>query len=219
MAQVPASFFEQNYVWQTFFELHNSYVEIVLTYNRLLPSGESIKFDEDPEGILDLSIDADDHLVMDGFLALIPEGKLLSCSMRSVKHTLLVWEQSYRKHVFAEYDKQKVLAEFEGRLWNPDSSADFLFVGGGRDAHSISAIEHWAKVLEGGVVHRSDTDWLSRLEQILGIYKRIIYTQTTEIYMLARNEEDIIRQVRADLSEIASRYGFILPPESIENFN
>ena len=209
----PASYFAQNRVWQVYFDVTDSLAEVTLTYRRLLADGTSVKFDEDSHGVLDLSTNADDHIVLDGFLSFIPDGELLSCAMRDVKHVLLIWEREDYQHIFAQYDKQIVRTAFEGRLWNPDSSADFLFVGGNKDGHTTPTIKHWAKVMQEQTLRQSGADRKATIDQVLGLYSLVAYTQTAEIHILTSNGHDQAEKMKATLGAVASRYGMALPPE------
>jgi len=214
VTMASAAFFEQNHIWQVYFDTIGSLTEVTLTYHRLLPDGATVKFDEDPHGVLDLSSGEDDHLVMDGFLSLIPDGELISCAIRSVKHVLGVWERAEYKHIFAEYDKQIVRTTFEGRLWNPDSSADFVFVGGDRDAHTTATIRRWIGVMQQELLQQKPEDPIPTLEKVLSFYNAVIYTQTTEIHILTSGERgQSSSRMKAALELVASRYGMALPPD------
>jgi hypothetical protein len=211
------AFFEQNYVWQVDFDTQDTVAEVILSYQRALPDGKSVKFDEDSNTILDLAADADDHLVMDGFLALIPPGELLSCAMRVSRRALLIWEYMDYQHIFAEYDKQVVERAFDTNgLFNTDGSIDALFIGGDRVAHESATILSWVRSLSRDVISRYETEGRAVWAPALDVYTAIIYTQTTEIHMLTRNEHKRLRDARSALNKVAARYGLVLPPTSFK---
>lgn len=208
-------FFARNYVWQVYFEVHGPVAEITLSYRRALPDGTGVKFDEDPDTVLNRVTDQDDQLVMDGFLALIPEGELLSCAMRVVKRILLIWEYQDYQHIFAEYDKHVVKRAFDANgLFNTDSSIDVLFIGGDRAAHETTTIISWAKTIQRDILQRYEVEGGAAWNPVLEIYKSVIYTQTTEIHMLTHNKRDPLERARMVLKQVAARYQLVLPPET-----
>ena len=214
MAQAPDSFYEQNYVWQVYFETGTTYAEVILTHNRLLPDDNFIKFDEDESSILATAIGEDDRFMLEAFLTLLPDVQLLSCAMRDTRRTWLVWEQDYYKHIFAEYDKQMVAAAFDGRLWNPDSSADFVFAGGEERAHAAEVVERWTAIMTKNILPQPRAVWGQTLEQVFRIYKCVIFTQTTDIHLLMPPNIDMMTEIRDDLEAVANSYGLVLPPET-----
>src|SRR5262245_61729273 len=135
------------YLWNVDFATSGGLFEVILTYLRLLPDGRTVKFDEDTDGRLDLAADEDDRLVMDGLLALIPDRAPVSCALRELRRVALVWEVEDYRPVLADWDKETVRTTLKGRLWNADSSADFVFAGGETSDHTGVAIRRWAKTL------------------------------------------------------------------------
>lgn len=202
-----------SYTWQVYSDQVGPFWEITLTYNRQRPDGTYVKFDEDPNGVLDLATGADKRLVMEGFLTLIFNGELLSCSLRAIKHKLPIWTRPYHQHVFAGYDKQKIANEFASRLWNPDSSVDFLLVGGEQTAHTTLVIQYWTKILMSGLFKSSGKKKLETLAQALNVYREIFYTQTTEIHLWTQGEESEIIEMRNRLAQTAAQFGLVLPAE------
>ncbi|HEY0607061.1 MAG TPA: hypothetical protein VGD58_29350 [Herpetosiphonaceae bacterium] len=212
------AFFERNYVWQVYFEEIGPLAEITLSFRRARADGSGVEFDEDPqiitERVLDVINGEDDQLVMDGFLALIPDGQLLSCSLRVLRHRLLILEFEDYDHSFAGYDKQVVKNTFEGRLFNTDgSNADLLFIGGERTAHETATIKHWSKVIESRALRASADTIAAAWEPVLNVYEAVIYTLSTEIHMVTRNNHAPISRIQPALADVAARYGFVLPPQ------
>ena len=212
MQQIPASFYEQNYVWQVYFDTSTSFTQIILTYNRLLSEDRFIQFDEDQNSILVTEQAEDEQFLLDAFFTLIPENERLSCAMNATKHVFL-WEKAYHQYIFAGYNREKVLSEFKGRLWNPDSSPDYLFVGGDESSHTGEAIEQWTRVMSAEVLPQTHQAWEQILGEILTLYERIIYTRSTQIHMLMFADAEQIAAIRARLSTVAAQYGLVLPPE------
>jgi hypothetical protein len=210
-------FFARHFVWQVYFEDHGALAWITISYRRAVSNHMDVKFDEDAEiinaGLLGFAAEDNDLMVMDGFLALIPDGALLSCAMRTRKRVLLLWERSAYDYVFAGQDKQVVRATFDGRLYNSDgTNGDVLFIGGVAAAHTEDSIQHWVKVIERDVMFQVDTERLMAWASLLDVYQAIVYTLSTEIHMIARNKPETIPQARAALGVVATRYGFVLPP-------
>lgn len=201
-----------DYTWQLHFDIIRSVCEVTLTYNRLLPDGTTVKFDEDPHGILDLSLDEDDHLVMDGVIALLPSHQLISCTLRDVRRVFGVWQQTEYKHINAGYDTDIVRTAFEARLWNPDSSVDFILIGGDAEAHTTTAILHVVKLLNEQVLGHEGDARIHAIEHILEYYSVIVYTQTTEVHVVSSMEgEQTLAQIKGALAMVASRYEMIIP--------
>ncbi|MCG8352468.1 MAG: hypothetical protein MI924_32280 [Chloroflexales bacterium] len=213
-----SDFFTRHFVWQVYFEDHGALAWITISYRRALSNQMGVKFDEDAEIIntrlLGFAAEDEDRMVMDGVLALIPDGALLSCALWRLQNVLLLWERSAYDHVFAGQDKQVVRAAFDGRLFNTEGSiGDVLFIGGAAEAHTKDSIEHWAQVIERDVMSRFDTERLVAWKSLLDVYQAVMYTLSTEIHMIARNEPETIPRARAALGSVAARYGFVLPPE------
>jgi hypothetical protein len=213
-----SDFFARQFVWQVSFEDHGALAWITITHERALSDQMSVKFDEDTElvnaGILGFAAENGGRMVMDGFLALIPDGALLSCALRTRKRMFLLWDRSAYDHVFAGQDKQAVRAAFDGRLFNTDgTNGDALFIGGASDAHTEERIQHWTQVIEHEVTPQFSSYWTTVWKPLLAVYHAVMYTLSTELHMIARNEPATIPQARAALGEVAARYGFVLPPE------
>lgn len=211
-------YFEQHYVWQVYFEVVGPLSEITLSFRRSRSDGSGVKFDEDPaiidRGILDLINGEDDDLVMDGFLACLPGGKLLSCALRVLRRNLLFFESEAYEHVFAHYDKNVVKQAFERRLFNTDgTNGDLLFIGGDHAAHATPTILRWCKVIESDAMHHSGVALIAVWEPVLQVYEAVAYTLDTEIHLFTRNDDDLIKRIKQALTEVATRYGFVLPPQ------
>lgn len=210
------SFFEQNYVWQVYFEEYGDLATITLSYRRDRGNGLSIQFDDDPSCILNLAADEDDRLIMDGFLALIPDAQLLSCAMLVRKPRYLIWGVEDYKHIFAAYNKHVVRSTFNGHLFNTDGTgSEMVFIGGDRVAHTTSLIKEYATKIEQHVLRTYGAEHIAAWVPILNTYTSVIYTLSTEVHMVMRNQSDLMRRARQGLNKVASRYGVILPPEHI----
>lgn len=210
-------FFRRNYVWAVYFEDHGPIAEVTLTYDRALPDGDTIKFDEDPDRFLDIANDADERVVMDGFLALIPNGELLSCSMRDTRHLLLIfWGYQTYKHFFVGYDKQVLKQQFDRRLFNTDGGdPDIVFAGGERAAHTPEQITRWAKVIKRDIVGSRQATPMTAWQPLLDVYRAILYTDSTEIHLVTRNTGRELERARAALAKVARGYRMVLPPEPL----
>ncbi len=204
-------------VWAVYLDRLGAVLTITLTYHRLLPDGRSVKFDEDPAGPLDLAADQDDRLMEEGFVALIPPGKLMSCAMRTRARKLLFWDRQEIQHTAAGYELAVVRELFAGRLYNADgASPDALFVGGGPADHTTPAIVAAASALAqllGQQSRASEADWL----RVLGSYQAVLYTESTEVQMVTRADRAIVATSLSALASVSRRYGFELPP-SVQRF-
>lgn len=212
------SFFERNYVWQVYFEALGEQAHITLTQRRAYADGSGRKFDEDPQIIdgrtLDLLHDEDDRFIMDGFLALIPDNRLLSCAIQVLRRRLLIWEFEDYDYIFAGFDKHIIQRAFDGRLFNTDgTNGDILFIGGERTAHETATIKEWSKAIEHDIFRKVGNVPGAAWEPVLDVYEAVSYTLSTEIHLRMRHDHDRIEESRMALARVATRYGFVLPPE------
>lgn len=198
-------------VWQVYFATHGPLLEVTLSYRRHLPDGSGVKFDEDPDTILDLAAEQDEQIVLDGFMALLPPDALLSCAMRTTGRWLLIWTKPDIEPVFAEYDHAIVRRAFDGRLYNSDSNIDALLIGGERTAHQPETVKQWVNAIEKDILRTSGDDWVAAWQPVLDVYEAVIYTQTTEIHLLTRNTGGRLERARTALAAVAARYGLRLP--------
>jgi hypothetical protein len=197
------------HVWNVEFEVCDAVAQITLTFDRLLPDGTAIKFDEDPNGKLNLAAEEDERLVMDGFLALIPDGELLSCALRDGARFFGLGDAINYKYVFVDSDRTAVDAALDGRLWNPDSSRDYVFVGGESIAHQPAALKLFVKELNTRPTGPTNLDL--RFERTLSVYRGVAFTEGTLIRMIYSVSDAVITSARQVLAQVASRYGYVLP--------
>lgn len=201
----------QQPMWHVLFANEGPFIRVTLTFERLLPDGRSIQFDEDPEPVLDLTSDQDERLLLDGFLVLPPDGMQLSCALHRLRDWI-VWEWTEFQHIPAAYNRQVVRSAFTGRLFNTDSSIDILFAGGDAAAHTRDRIVRAASFVEREIAQKPDGMREAALIQVLAVYPALVYTQNTEIYLLGRQPDLSLAEVRAALTSTATRYGLALPP-------
>jgi hypothetical protein len=212
---IPDPTIEDPEAWLVYFERHGPVVEITFTYRRRLPGGESIRFDEGPT-TLDLANDADDRLVMDGFLAALPEGELLSCATLTTRPFLRFWEPALQwRHEPADHDKELVRAAFQGQMGRGDSTPEFVFVGGDEAAHTSPAVRRAVDALRTGrwTFH---PDPVAALRDALTAYEGVAWSRETETGLFLRDRPGLLDDTRARVAEVAARYGVILASDDVE---
>ncbi|HLZ31626.1 MAG TPA: hypothetical protein VKV73_30260 [Chloroflexota bacterium] len=200
-----------SHVWLVEFAVRGPLAEITLTFSRRMPNGAEVKFDMDRDGLLDLATDQHERLVMDGMLALIPEGELISCGLRETQRAFLVFDSLGYRHVFADHDRSVVAAEFDGGIWNPDSSPDLVFVGGRPADHSADAIVHAAQRLARTRPPADDEP----VREVLSTYAELIVVNGAVVRVRRPAEvgREFFASAEAALSNVAAKYGYALPSQ------
>lgn len=200
--------------WDVSLDAVGPYLLVTLTYHRRLPGGGSVKFDEDPACTLDLAADMDDALLLDGVLALIPRGYQASCALRERRRAFLLWDRQVPRHIPAGTDHTIIARAFDGRLYNSDgANPDALFVGGAPAAHTSQAVAAaWATLR--GLLAQPMPATPSEWSRLLDTYAAVLFTDSTEVRMVARLDQMSRERVVAALSEVAERYGLRLPTAS-----
>lgn len=201
-------------IWDVTFEEAGPLARAMISYRRLLPDGWGVMFEEDTEWVLDIANEEDEHLVMDGFLALIPRGVPLSCAIRATVGGLLGFFRYDRyRVVFAGEELALVQRTFEiNGLFNTDGcNPDLLFAGGPPEAHEAKEIERQAEAVKR-LLKVSRKPQGEGWEALLRTYTAILYADCTEIYSVALREQVPLAHSRAALAAVAARYRLTLPP-------
>lgn len=198
-------------VWLVNVEDFGPVVRVGLTFLRLQKDGTAVKFDEDPNGVLDLDAEEDQRIVADGLLALIPNEALVSCALRDFERVLLIWERMCYRHVHTGTDRLLLDSVLEGRLWNADSSADFLFAGGAVDDHTPQVVDRWTQWMREKVLGQPWDRATRAVAAPLEVYAAVGYTRTTEVNVFLRNGAAGVEHARQKLAAVAAKYGMRIP--------
>ena len=200
--------------WDVSLDAVGPYILVTLTYYRRLPGGGSVKFDEDPGCTLDLAAGMDDALLLDGLLALLPRGYQASGALRERRRAFLLWDRQVTRHIPAGTEHTIIARAFDGRLYNADgANPDALFVGGAPAAHTSQAVAAaWATLqkLLAQPMPATPSEW----SRLLDTYTAVLFTDSTEVRMVARLDRMSREHVVAALREVAARYGLRLPAAS-----
>lgn len=200
-----------NHIWHVELAQRDAVGEVTLSHWRQLPNGDLVDLDGDPEVRLDLEGGEDAELVMDGLLAVLPDGEQLSCAVWESRSHFLIFESEGYRYIDADRDKAKVRAAFaDGALKNSDGLPDFIFVGGSPESHTEEVVIRTAsrigKLRLGGPREAA-------ADELLSTYTVVAMTSVSLIHVLRRIEpgEDFAASVRAALNKAAAPHGFEVP--------